>query len=68
MKIIEFYEDDICFYLVSELYTGGELFRRVIQETSLNENEAAEIMRQIFSAVSYLHKNQVVHRFFSDFP
>lgn len=62
MKVIEFYEDENNFYLVSELYSGGELFQRVVQETSLNENEAAEIMKQIFSAVNYIHKHQIVHR------
>ena len=62
MKILEFYEDDSYFYLVSELYTGGELFKRLVQETRLNENEAAEIMKQIFSAVSYCHNKKIVHR------
>lgn len=30
MKIFEYYEDKTCFYIVSELLTGGELFEKIL--------------------------------------
>ena len=62
MKIYEYYEDDRYFYIISELCKGGELFERIVDQIRLEENEAAEIMRQILSAVAYCHKNNIVHR------
>ena len=32
MKILEFYQDDEHFFIISELYTGGELFDKIINE------------------------------------
>lgn len=62
IKIFEFYEDEDNFYIVTELCTGGELFDRISFEARLLESEAADIMKQIFSAVFYCHKNKIVHR------
>jgi calcium-dependent protein kinase len=62
MKIYEYYMTDRHLYIVSEYLSGGELFDRVIQEKSFSEANAAEYIRQILSAVSYLHKHQVTHR------
>lgn len=41
---------------------GGELFYYVIQHKTLTENEAAMIMKQSFSALKYLHENNISHR------
>ena len=62
IKVIEFYEDDVYFYIVTELCTGGELFDRIMEESYLGEKEAAEIMNQILSAVLYCHSHDIVHR------
>lgn len=62
MKVFEFYEDEKYFYIVSELFKGGELFEKIIDQVRLDEDEAANIMKQILSAVSYCHKNNIVHR------
>ena len=41
---------------------GGELFYHIIESKYLTEGDAAIIMRQIFSAVSYCHSNSICHR------
>lgn len=41
---------------------GGELFYFIVQRKSLNEKEAALIMKQSFSALKYLHENKISHR------
>lgn len=41
---------------------GGELFYFIIQRKHLSEKEAALIMKQSFSALKYLHENNISHR------
>ena len=48
--------------LVSELVEGGELFDYVAQRDHLSESETLRLMRQIVSAVYYLHQKGIVHR------
>jgi len=62
MKILEFYEDEKCFYIVSEFYDGGELFEKIAKMKYFSEKQAAQLMKQILSAVAYCHANNIVHR------
>ena len=62
MKIYEFYQDDRNFYIVSEFYAGGELFEKITQLKYFSERKAALAMKEILSAVFYLHQNNIVHR------
>jgi calcium-dependent protein kinase len=62
MKIYEYFMTENHLYIVSEYLSGGELFDRIIEEKAFTEAKAAEYMRQILSAVSYLHKHKVTHR------
>lgn len=62
MKIFELYEDSHNFYVVSELIRGGELFDYITNKQSLSETLAATIMKQVLSAVNYLHRHNIVHR------
>ena len=45
------------------LCEGGELFDRIIAEGHFTEKRAALLMRQVFSAVNYLHSNHIMHRY-----
>lgn len=40
---------------------GGNL-KKLLHTRSVTEHEAALIMKQIFSALSYMHSNDIVHR------
>lgn len=62
MRIFELYQDDKHFYIVSELYTGGELFDKISEFKVFSEGQAAKTIRQILSAVFYCHQNKIVHR------
>ena len=62
MQIFEYYEDETFFYIITEYCAGGELFNELIKKGSFKEIEASFIMKQIFSAVSYIHSNNIVHR------
>jgi len=62
MQIFEFYEDKKNFYIITEFCEGGELFDKIVEKGTLTEAEAAAIMKQLISAVNYIHSNSIVHR------
>ena len=62
MKIFEHYEDELNYYIISELCSGGELYEKIVKLKCFNEYMATSIMKQLLSAVYYLHLNKVVHR------
>ncbi|KAG0324914.1 hypothetical protein BG004_003341 [Podila humilis] len=41
---------------------GGELFDRICEQGRFTENNAATIMKEVISAIEYLHSKNVVHR------
>ena len=41
---------------------GGELFQYIIEKKHLSEEVAAYIMKQLFSALDYLHSKRISHR------
>jgi calcium-dependent protein kinase len=47
---------------VTELCTGGELFEEITKRTSFSEKDAAIIIKQVLSAVSYCHSKNICHR------
>jgi calcium-dependent protein kinase len=62
VKLYEFFEDSDNFYLVTELCSGGPLFDEIIKKESFSENEAANIMQQLLSAIAHCHLRKIVHR------
>ncbi|KAK1130917.1 hypothetical protein K0M31_017223 [Melipona bicolor] len=59
VKLIEVHQDRAHTYLVLELLSGGELLRR---PRPFSEQQASRIMRQLASAVRFMHSRGVVHR------
>jgi len=66
MRMIDCYEDARYVHIITEKYSGGELFDRIIDCTSetgcFSEQKAALIIKSLLEAVSYLHKKGIVHR------
>jgi calcium-dependent protein kinase len=60
--LYEIFQDDKRYYLVTELCTGGELFEEITKRTSFSEKDAAIIIKQVLSAVSYCHSKNICHR------
>lgn len=44
------------------LLYGGTLRERLQKGDKFSEKEAAQIMKQVFSTINYLHSNNVMHR------
>ena len=62
IKIFEYFIDEHYHYIITELLTGGELYDSIVKLGKFNEKKAAFIMRQILSALNYLHSKGIVHR------
>jgi len=66
MKMVDCYEDAECVHIVTERYTGGELFDKISDNTTANgcfsEQNAVGVIKSLLEAVAYLHANGIVHR------
>lgn len=62
IKIFDYYVDNDYFYVVNEMASGGELYDQIINLQFFTEVNAAIIMKQLLSAIYYLHSKGYVHR------
>lgn len=62
IKIYEYFKDDDNYYVITEFVSGGELYDTISKWNDFTEDKAGYIMKQILSAVQYLHSNKIVHR------
>ena len=62
IKIYEYYVDQLNFYIITEFVPGGELYDTIIKSKNLSEEKAGYIMKQLLSAIYYLHSKNIVHR------
>lgn len=64
MKILDVCEDADCIHIVTEKYSGGELYDKIVERgtTGMPEAEAARIIFSLLSAVEHLHSKDIVHR------
>ncbi|GMF26069.1 unnamed protein product [Phytophthora lilii] len=61
ISIHKVYEEHQKIYIIQELCTGGELYDRVVQRGKYSERDAANIMRQLMSALQALHAHNILH-------
>ena len=47
---------------ISRYINGGDLIGRLQGQANFSEETAAEYMRQVFSALVYLHEKKIMHR------
>jgi serine/threonine protein kinase len=64
IKLFNHFEDNDSFYLILELASKGQLYTRLQRLGRLEERAAAQYIREVVSAVSYLHslKPPIIHR------
>lgn len=62
VNLRETFEDENFVYMVMELCQGGELAGFILEQGNHTEHQVALIMRQVLTAVSFLHSCNVCHR------
>ena len=66
LKLYEIFESKHSYYLIMEQCKGGEVFDRIIDHIQnkemYSEKDAANILRQMMSAIEYCHNNGIAHR------
>ena len=62
INLFEIFDEPKKMNLVMELVTGGELFDRIVAKGSYSEKDAAQCLKELCSALKYLHEKKIVHR------
>lgn len=62
IKFYEMVENDDEIFISMQLADGGELFDRIVKKGKFTEKDAAGIVAQVISAVTYMHDKGYVHR------
>ncbi|XP_043909916.1 MAP kinase-interacting serine/threonine-protein kinase 2 [Protopterus annectens] len=62
LELVEFFEEEDKFYLVFELLRGGSILTHIHRRRHFNEKEASRVVRDIASALYFLHNKGMAHR------
>ncbi|KAI5952834.1 hypothetical protein KGF54_003701 [Candida jiufengensis] len=65
LSLIDYFETDKSFYLVTDLAKGGDLFNKIVNESpngKLDIDTSQEIIVQLIDCLAFLHENGIVHR------
>ena len=62
IRIYEWFEDKNNVYVVMEMCEGGELFDKLTNEGHLSEALAANLFKDMMSAVNYCYSKKICHR------
>eukprot|EP00927_Polykrikos_kofoidii_P059836 TRINITY_DN5495_c0_g4_i2.p1 TRINITY_DN5495_c0_g4~~TRINITY_DN5495_c0_g4_i2.p1 ORF type:complete len:465 (+),score=97.29 TRINITY_DN5495_c0_g4_i2:153-1547(+) len=62
VRLVETFEDEDRIFFIMEFCAGGELLDFIVEQNRFSEAQAVTLMRQVFSAVEYMHDLNVVHR------
>ena len=62
LKLHDSFEDSSSHYLVMDHVKGGDLFSAIERWQGFSEPVAAKIIKQLLSALAYMHKLKIAHR------
>mmetsp|Transcript_15992 Transcript_15992/g.44227 ORF Transcript_15992/g.44227 Transcript_15992/m.44227 type:complete len:609 (-) Transcript_15992:496-2322(-) len=62
IRLEEVYESDEQIYLIMDLLKGGDMFDRLEDQPNYSEADCSHMVKQMLSAIKYLHANNIVHR------
>eukprot|EP01120_Amphizonella_sp_Union-15-10_P014563 TRINITY_DN709_c0_g1_i1.p1 TRINITY_DN709_c0_g1~~TRINITY_DN709_c0_g1_i1.p1 ORF type:complete len:384 (+),score=83.20 TRINITY_DN709_c0_g1_i1:103-1254(+) len=62
IKLKDLFDSSKTLFLVLELVTGGELFDSIVAREQYSEEDAVRVMKELLSAIEYLHSMGIVHR------
>jgi serine/threonine-protein kinase len=61
-RLLDYFEEDINFYLVQEFVDGETLKQEFERRGAFNEIEIRKILTEIFPALGFMHESGVIHR------
>lgn len=61
LKVYEMYETKHHFFIITDLYSGGDLFSELEDEGVFSEHDAAQLMNTMLTCMNYCHKRGLVH-------
>lgn len=61
-RLIAVVEDEFCVHLILEYAQGTDLMETLLMTGPMEEQQAAEIIRQLLEVLAYCHSHGVVHR------
>ncbi len=62
VKVVDFFEEALFFYVVLEFLSGGELFDRLMEKAVYTEGEARDLAVILLETLKYCHDRDIVHR------
>jgi len=62
IKLVDSFEDAKHLIIISELCTGGELYDHLISSETYTQKIAANVFKQMVTAVNFCHLHGIVHR------
>jgi len=62
IQLVEYFEEADRFYLVFEKINGGQLLDHIQNRVRFTEKEASYVIKDLASAVQFLHKKGIAHR------
>ena len=62
LKVYEYFEEELCFHLVTELCEGGDMLEYITDQDFISEKLISQIMNQLLRALNYCHSRNIVHR------
>lgn len=62
IHLLDAFEDKSSVFMVTPLYSGGELFDRISQQRTFTEADASQHMLDLLNAIRFCHENNIVHR------
>jgi len=62
IQLIEYFEETERFYLIFEKVSGGQLLDHIQTRKYFTEQEAANIIRDVATALEFLHSKGIAHR------
>lgn len=61
VPIVDFFDEEDCYFIVMELMSGGDLFDRIGKKKSYSEADARDLVVKMLKAVAICHQKGIAH-------
>jgi len=62
IRLANWLENEQHIYMVMTLCNGGDVFKRLLQQKTFSEKEAAHVIRKVAEGLQHCHEHAIVHR------